>query len=447
MPQTRINCPNCRQPIVAEIEQLVDINIDPAAKQRLLSGVSNFAACPNCGYRGNISTPIVYHDPDKELLLTFFPPEANLPRDQQEKLLGQLINQAISKLPQEKRKGYLLRPQTMLTYQGLVERILEADGVTKEMLQASQQKVSLLQRLMSATEEVRLELLNSEDKLIDAEFFTLLSRLVEAAMASGDRQSAQKLADLQKLLLPNTTFGKQVQEQSQEVQTAMNDLRAMGEQITREKLLELVVNAPNPTRVSALASLARPVMDYEFFRLLSERIDRARSDGRQRLIDLREMLLELTRQIDQQLTARATQSRQVLEALLKAKDVRKATMEILPAIDEFFLGELNNAMETARKQADLERIGKLNQIVEVLQQASQPGEDMSLLEDLIDAQNEGERRKLLEANKEKITAEFLDSLNNLVVQVEQGQDAELTEQVKAVHRQVLRYSMEMQLSK
>ena len=79
MPQTRTTCPRCRQPVLAEINQLFDVNTDPEAKQRLLSGQYNLIHCPSCGYEGNLSTPIVYHDPNKELLLTFFPSELGLP--------------------------------------------------------------------------------------------------------------------------------------------------------------------------------------------------------------------------------------------------------------------------------------------------------------------------------------------------------------------------------
>ena len=75
MPKTRINCPNCRQPIMADIDQLFDVGQDPTVKQKILSGAFNIASCPNCGFKGMIATPLVYHDPGKELLLTYFPPE------------------------------------------------------------------------------------------------------------------------------------------------------------------------------------------------------------------------------------------------------------------------------------------------------------------------------------------------------------------------------------
>jgi hypothetical protein len=115
MPKTRISCPNCRQPIVADIEQLYDAGANPEAKQRLLSGSNNLVQCPHCGFQGPVETPIVYHDPQKELLLTYIPPVLNMPRNEQEKLIGNLINQVVNRLPQEQRKGYLLRPQPALT--------------------------------------------------------------------------------------------------------------------------------------------------------------------------------------------------------------------------------------------------------------------------------------------------------------------------------------------
>jgi hypothetical protein len=276
MPKTRINCPNCRQPIVAEIDQLFDVGEDPSVKQRLLSGVSNVIRCPNCGFQGNVATPIVYHDPDKELLLTYFPPEVGLPRDEQERLIGASINQVVNRLPR-KTQRLSAAPQS-ITFQGMIERILEADG-TREMIQAQQAKFNLLQRLLAASPESRPEIAHNEDNLIDSEFFALLSRLLEASLAAGDRKSAQALSDLQKAILPETTFGRQIQEQTQEVEAAIASLQELGDELTRDKLLDLVVKAPNDTRLSALVSLARPGMDYTFFQMLSDRIDRARGDG------------------------------------------------------------------------------------------------------------------------------------------------------------------------
>jgi len=137
MPATRtqIRCPKCGAPLQAAVEQLVDVTQDPAGKARLLSGSLNAIRCPACGYEGGLATPLVYHDPAKELLLTYFPPEVGLPKNEQERVLGQLINQVVNRLPAEKRKAYLLQPQTVLTMQGMVERVLQADGITHEQIE------------------------------------------------------------------------------------------------------------------------------------------------------------------------------------------------------------------------------------------------------------------------------------------------------------------------
>src|SRR5512136_2920498 len=163
MPKTRINCPNCRQPIMADIEQLFDVGQDPTAKQQILAGTFNLASCPNCGFKGMIATPLVYHDPSKELLLTYFPPELGLPVNEQERIIGPLITRVTNSLPQEKRKAYLLQPRAMLTMQTMIERILAADGITKEMIQAQQERMNLLQRLINASDESIVEATKKDD--------------------------------------------------------------------------------------------------------------------------------------------------------------------------------------------------------------------------------------------------------------------------------------------
>src|SRR4030043_2092701 len=204
MPKTRINCPNCRQPIMADIDQLFDVGQDPSSKQKILSGSFNLAACPTCGYKGMIATPLVYHDPNKELLLTYFPPELGLAINEQERIIGPLITKVTNSLPQERRKAYLLQPQSMFTIQTMLERILAADGITKEMIQAQQERMNLMQRLMNASDENIDEIVTKDDTLFDSDFYNLLNRLIEGSAASGDQESATRLGDLQKKLLPKT---------------------------------------------------------------------------------------------------------------------------------------------------------------------------------------------------------------------------------------------------
>lgn len=447
MAQTRINCPNCKQPVLAEVNQVFDVGEDPSTKTSLLSGMSNFIQCQVCGYQGVLATPIVYHDPDKELLLTYVPAEIGLPRDEQERLLGRLINQVLNNLPPERRKAYLFTPQAHLTMQGLVERILEADGITKEMIQAQQEKLDLLQRLLSTSEEsARLEILKEDENLVDADLFNILTRLLGTAATTGDQVSTQQLEDIQNLLIENTAFGRQVKKQTEEIQAAVASLQEAGKELTREKLLELIKQAPNDIRLSALVSLARSGMDYTFFQMLTEEINSASGEEQERLTNLRERLLEMTSQLDAQVQNRARQSRELLSKILQANNVTEALQQNARQIDEFFLQAVQETLEESRKNGDLERITKLNQINEAIQELTAPPPEFAFLEELLEAPDEEVRRSILDENQEKITPEFFQILSGVMAQVaDSDQQSELVEELKVVNRQVLRYSMQSKL--
>ncbi len=446
MPKTRINCPNCRQPIMADIDQLFDVGQDPAIKQKILSGSFNLAACPNCGFKGMITTPLVYHDPNKDLLLTYFPPELGLPINEQERIIGPLITRVTNSLPQEKRKAYLLQPQSMFTLQTLLERILAADGITKEMIQAQQDRMNLMQRLMKASEESIDEIAANEDALFDSDFYNLLNRLIEASVVNGDQESAKRLGDLQKKLLPKTTYGRQIQEQSKDVEAVIQQLQSAGKSLTREKLLDMVIKAPNDTQLSVLASLGRPGMDYEFFSLLSERIDRARADGRERLIKLRDQLLEMTRAIDKQMEERLLQAKKNLNTIIQAKEIKETMIQNLSLVDEFFVQAFNEEMELARKVGDLEKISKLKQVEEVVDKASTPPPEVGLIQEFLEVANsEADLQKKFEEHKAELTPEFMDILSNLLVRTESEDDAELKARLNKVFSAALRITMSANL--
>ncbi len=321
MPQTQIACPRCRQVITANVEQLFDVTQDPQAKQRLLGGISNMARCPHCGYQGRLATPIVYHDNEKELLLTYFPPELNMPLNEQERLIGPLIKQVTDRLPPEKRKGYLLKPVPNLTYESMIQTILGKDGITPEMLKEQQDRVQLIERLLQASAaDVRSEIIKQNLNLFDEQFFALFSRLAQSAAGSRQEPMARAMVDLQKQLLEETEFGRGLKESVAELEAATKALQEVGQSLTREKLLDIVLESPSDARLQAYVSIARGGIDYQFFQLLSQKIDKASGDEKARLSSIREKLLDLTNEIDKQMEARYKQAQEFVESLL-AQDV------------------------------------------------------------------------------------------------------------------------------
>jgi hypothetical protein len=444
--KTQTICPNCRQPVTVEYEQLFDMTQDPEAKNRLLSGTANLLQCPFCQYQGTYSTPVVYHDASKELLLTFVPPELGLPRDTQEKVVGPLISQAVNALPQEKRKGYLLTPKTMLTYQTLIENILEADGITKEMLQAQQQRVDLIQRLVNASSEDAFEqVAKQDDQLIDREFFALFSQLLSNAVASGNEPLAQRMMGVQQKLTEVSSYGRKMLDQQNEVEAAIASLQEVGERLTRENLLELVVKAPNDTRVQAYVSLARGGMDYQFFQLLSDRVDRARGDGRARLAALREQLLTLTRDFDKRREAQLAQIRKFIDLLVKSENIPELLTQNAPAIDELFVNLVSSELEAARKAGDLQRSGKLQEVLDALEELSTAPPEVQILNELLTIENADERKKFLNELPPEMVSALAEALAGVMGQIETSGDADLINQVQNVFKQVVKYSMQMKL--
>lgn len=447
MPQTQIACPRCRQMITANIEQLFDVTQDPQAKQRLLGGVSNTARCPHCGYQGRLATPIVYHDNEKELLLTFFPPELNVPLNEQEKVIGPLIKQITDKLPPEKRKGYLLKPTPNLSYESMIKLILEKDGVTPEMLKEQQDRVAIVERLLQATSsDVRSEIIKQNISLFDEQFFALFSRLAQSAAGSGQEQIARAMIDIQKQLLEETEFGRQLRDTVGEMEAATKSLQEAGQALTREKLLDIVLQSPTDARLKAYVSLTRGGMDYQFFQLLTDRIERASGDEKARLETMREKLLDFTNEIDRQLEARYKQAQDFVESLLAEEDVVKAVQSNLDRFTQDAVDVVNQMLRQASDKNDYTRMGKLQKMVEVLRQASTPPE-VEFIEHLLDAPDDAALEQMLEANQNMLNDQFMQALIGLVAQVDEAsaqgnpEARALGEKLSHVYKTALKFSM------
>jgi len=437
--------------IKANVEQLFDVTQDPQAKQRLLGGGSNMARCPHCGYQGRLATPVVYHDNEKELLLTFFPPELSVPLNEQEKLIGPMIKKVTDELAPEKRKAYLLNPVPNLTYESMIKTILAKDGVTPEMLKEQQDRVQVIERLLQASSrDVRSELIKQNIKLFDEQFFALFSRLAQSAAQGGQEPVARAMVDLQNQLLEETEYGRQLKESVGELEAAQKSLQDAGQGLTREKLLDLIIAAPNEARVRAYVSMARGGLDYQFFQLLAEKIDMVAADEKAKLEALRERLLDLTNEMDKQIESRIKQAQEFVESLLTQDDVVKAVRENLDGFSQDAVDIINQMLRQASEKNDYARMGKLQKMVEVLREASTPPE-VAFVEQLLDAPDQVSLEKMLSDNKEVINDQFMQALIGLVAQVDQAAEQgnpeakALSEKINVIYKTALKFSMKQNM--
>lgn len=448
MVKTSVPCPQCRQPITIELTRLFDTNTDPEAKQKLLSGSANYFQCPNCGAQGVYPTPIVYHDPEKELLLTFFPPDLRTPVNEQERVLGPMIKKAMDDLPPEKRKSYLFRPQTMLTQQRLFETILGADGITPEMIKSQQEKLHLLQQLLGASAEGLPEMIRQNDEKIDEEVFMLLNRLAQASAAAGDRQSLVALDALQKALIEHSTLGKSAALEATETQEAVKELQELSKTgLTRENLLELLIKSANSDiRLTTIASMARGGLDYTFFQLLSDKIEASSGEEKTQLESLRGRLLTITAAVDEAMKAQLEEARKLVNELMAAEDVEKATQEALPRFNQAVAEVINQEAQAAQAAKDEAKLRKLSQIISVVQSADSSNAYLGLIDALLQEESAENRAHMLEESGDLINDEFMQLLGGLIGQLEQqGKQPEMLDKVKELNREILRFTMKRNL--
>lgn len=406
------------------------------------------ARCPHCGYQGRLATPIVYHDNEKELLLTFFPPELNMQLNEQERMIGPMIKQVTDRLPPEKRKGYLLNPIPNLTYESMIQTILSKDGITPEMLKEQQERVQVIERLLQASsKDVRSELIKQNINLFDEQFFALFSRLAQSAAGSGQEPVARAMVDLQNQLLEETEFGRNLKESVGELEAATKELQEVGQGLTREKLLDIVLQSPSDARIRAYATIARGGMDYQFFQLLSERIDKASGEEKTRIESIREKLLDFTNEIDKQMEARYKQAQEFVDSLLAQEDIVRAVRDNLNNFTQDAVDVVNQMLRQASENNDYTRMGKLQKMVEILREVSTPPE-VGFIEQLLDAPDDGTLDKMLDANKDLLNDQFMEALIGLVAQVDQASEQgnpeakALSEKLSKVYKTALKYSMQ-----
>jgi hypothetical protein len=278
--------------------------------------------------------------------------------------------------------------------------------------------------------------------------------LAEGALASGQEQAAKQVEEIQKQLLAETEYGRSITAQNNEIQEAVKTLQEAGKGLDRDKLMQILIDAPNEIRLSALVSLARPGLDYMFFQGLTERIEKLAGEPRKKLENLREKLLELTRAIDAHLEAEVKQANELLAEILSSEDIQKATAEHLSEMGDVFIQVLNQALQEANQKNDAARMPKLQQVVKVLQEASAPPAEIKLLEEFLEAVDDADLEKHIEAHASEITPEFINVVASLVVRKEEGkgkqppaEEVKMLEKLEKVHRALLRYSMKKNIAK
>ena len=434
-PVTTIACPRCKQNIPAKLEQLLDVGADAGVKQRLLSGNINIVECQLCSFRGMAATPLVYHDPEKELLLTYTPVELHLPLHEKEHILGALTRLVVGRIPTKNRKGYLLQPKEMLGMEGLTNAILAGEGVTPEMIEQQRSKAKLLQDLAAATEKDIPKLIEENDQQIDELLFQLLTALRRKSEEDKNSQMTLAFEKLEQQLLTYSTFGRETRLQVESLQTAATELDELGKDLTREKFVQLVAAAREDHHITSLITLARPAADYEFFIMLTAQIEKSTGEEQQRLKNTRALVLETVQKIDAAAEERAKAAAAVLQTLLTAEDPSEATKEHLHEIDETLLMLLQHNIEAARKDNNFETVNRMEElraaIMHALHESAPP--EIQLVNELLALENDEEAQTMIRRRVVELTDETLITMKRSADQLRTSGKTALADKLEGYH--------------
>jgi len=438
-----IQCPNCRNQFTAVVEAVIDAGIDPQAKVRLLSGRVNNVVCPNCGTPVTIASPILYHDSSKELLLVYVPMEVPLPKQQQEKVIGDLMKELTAKLPKESMRGYMFNPKQALTMQGMIDTILQSDGVTPEMMSEQRERVRLIETFMSTPDDLLQSVVEQNDAKVDAQFLQTMAVMVQRMVQEGRPDIAQQVMATQQMVAEFSTFGKQLiernRQQEQIVRIVADELQAMGQGATRKDFAELALRyGDDDARLQALVGLARPAFDKQFFQELTSRIGSAPADQRDALEDVRQRLTDLAAMVDQQQQMVVQEAAQLLQEIIMSQDIDAMIAENLPYLDDAFMAVLTANIQEAQRIGNIEMSARLksvyDRVVAVLRDNMQP--ELKFINDLL-SMPEDQARKVLAENVTTFGPSLVEMMDAVQEILSSRDEAELLEKLATLRQDAL----------
>ncbi len=444
----QVRCPQCQQPVEVPVQQVLDVGERPEVRHMVLSGNFNLMQCPHCGYVGPAPVPVVYHDPDHELLLVYVPPELGLSQEQQEQLVGPILRRIMERLPTEQRKAYLLQPQYVLSLRTLQERVLETLGVSREDLRRYEERFSLLRRLLGVSQEAQRQLLEKEQDLVDLLFLEVLHNLRQAAEMAQNTVLLQRLDNLEKLILETTPLGQQIQEAQQHWMHIQEFLEGLPARLTPRELVDRLLHWPHLDKehVILLVSALPMLLEYGVFAALQEVQETGSVEMRAKARELHQWLREM---LDQILNAQKILRSRVEELLLQLsepldgrredqllKQLAGVMAQVPSAVEEALHAVSQRLANQPEKRQRLEQ--RLRKLEEYLYSPEE-----RLLRALLASDDEAVWRLLIRKHPEALNSTLLSLLTEFMATISQPEQRQRLERLfQFLSREVMKRQLE-----
>ncbi|MXX25289.1 MAG: hypothetical protein F4Z82_07600 [Caldilineaceae bacterium SB0668_bin_21] len=438
----QVTCPSCGAAYTAAVFSIVDLGANPELKGLLLAGQINTAVCNACGAGGPLSVPLMVHEPEHEFLGVVVPGQARLDDMQTQKMIGEMSQALMARLPSDQRKGYMFQAQQFFEWDSLIEKLWGFEGVTPEMLRRRREQTDLISNLVRlGSDEGAMKMVVDRNKaLIDSSFFVLLGQVINAVAAEGESEQHEALINLRSSLLDSTEAGQELKALEERVQDALSRI---GPSTTREELLSQLLDywkeGENGEAVAtAVLNAAAGLTDYHFLLGLADRLENSTDpEERAALIAMRERIVEIGEQRSQSQQMAAQQVQAVLQEVLQAPDTEAALKENAEHINEMFLTVLASNIRQAEQNKAAFAAQRLRTIYEkaVAMLEEQMPPEMRLLNRLLSAPDEGAMRRLLQENRSDLSREFVDAMKSLEERFSREGNSALASRVRSIRGQ------------
>lgn len=436
----QVQCPSCGARYTVPIFTIIDLGVNPELGPALLGGQINVAMCPQCGVGGPLGAPLMVHEPAHDFLGAYVPP-TGVDDVQRQRIIGDLTQTLMRRLPTEARRGYMLQPKEYLDWNRFVEKLWEFQGVTPEMLRRQRDQAAAIQSLARLADDPgALDIALERYKgLVDRQFFALLERLMMLSSSQGDREGIALLQTLRQALLEKTEAGRELKMLQDRVEQVVRKIEPGA---SRADVLDILLEAwraPGGDEIapSVVLSLA-PMLDYQFLLEVAQRLEHATdTTERANLEKLREIVMAVQEQQRAAQQNTAAQAQEILQAVLESTDPAATLRENADLIDESFLSLLAGSIQRAEQNKAAGAANRLRKVYEMamnlMQEQMSP--DLRLVNDLLNAPDQGARRKLLEENRSLLSREFLEALKQLEDDFRDRQGNDVADRLKSIRAQ------------
>ncbi len=437
---SQISCPSCGTPFMAEVTQIIDAGQNPQLKQQLLAGQLNVAQCPQCGAGGMLTTAMLFHDPAYDMFIIYIPQEMVMGHDEREKFIGDLTQRAMNAIPNDQRRAYMLQPQMIMTFETFIEKVLETEGVTKEMIERQRKQAELLQTLAKADMDVAKHLVKERMGEIDQVFFEMLQQTIDAVANSGDAEQLVRLTNVRAMLMTATPAGREVEKRQIAMHGFNIDAKKAGGLSPELLFKHVLLNIDDGATVDQLVQIGQQALTYDFFQLLSDEIEKAKDDeaATAKLTNLREHLLLFFDAMQAQTQQLMAQADAMIQAILDAPDKAAAIAQLTPQIDDAFMYVLSNKTALADQKGNTEEANALRGVYELIraQAESQYPPEVLLINNLMEATTEAEQEQVFEANAGLLTPELITVIEKLAADIDEKGQVETAVKLRDINKKI-----------